>query len=299
MKKGKRTTLLLAVILCGAFALGGCGAKSADTIRIATKPMAEQFILSEMIGALIEQDTDLKVEITKGIAGGTGNIHPAMVKGDFDLYPEYTGTAWTDVLKNTASEDSDAMYKKLQEQYKEQFNMDWVGLYGFNNTYTLAVKKEFAEKNNLETFSDLAALAPGLKFGAEYDFYEREDGYTPLCDTYGYQFSSIKDIDIGLKYQAIGNGDVDVINAFTTDGMLKVHDLKTLEDDKSFFPTYYCGTIVRQETLDAHPELREVLMKLDGILTNDEMAELNYRVENDNEDEKTVAIDFLKQKGLL
>lgn len=299
MKKGKWTALLLAAVMGGALLLGGCGGKSADTIRIATKPMTEQFILSEMIGALIENDTDLKVEITKGIAGGTGNIHPAMVKGDFDLYPEYTGTAWTDVLKNTTMESPDEMYKKLKEQYKEQFDMDWVGLYGFNNTYTLAVKKEFAEKNNIETFSDLAALTPGLKFGAEYDFYEREDGYTPLCDTYGYKFASTQDIDIGLKYQAIDSDEVDVINAFTTDAQLKVHDLKTLKDDKDFFPSYHCGTIVRQEVLDAHPELRDVLMKLDGILTDDEMVELNFRVEEKKENEKDVAVDFLTQKGLL
>lgn len=299
MKLKKWTAVLLAGLICGAFVLGGCGTKSSDTVRIATKPMAEQFILSEMLGALIENDTDIKVEITKGIAGGMGNIHPAMVKGDFDLYPEYTGTAWSDVLKNTTIEAPEEMYKKLQEQYKDQFKMEWVGLYGFNNTYTLAVKKDFAGENNLETFSDLAALTPQLKFGAEYDFYEREDGYEPLCSTYGYNFESTKDIDIGLKYKAIDQGDVDVINAFTTDGLLKVHDLKTLSDDKEFFPSYYCGTIVRQEVLDAHPELREVLMKMDGILTNDEMMELNFRVENNKEDEKDVAIDFLKQKGLL
>ncbi len=299
MKNRKWTAALLAGIVCGMLTLGGCAQKSTDTIRIATKPMAEQFILSEMIGALIEKDTDLKVEITKGIAGGTGNIHPAMVKGDFDLYPEYTGTAWTDVLKNTTAKTPDEMYQQLKEQYRKEFNMDWVGLYGFNNTYTLAVSKDFAAQNNLETFSDLAALTPGLNFGAEYDFYEREDGYEPLCNIYGYRFASTKDIDIGLKYQAIGQGDVDVINAFTTDGLLKIYDLKTLQDDKEFFPTYYCGTIVRQEVLDEHPELKDVLMKMDGILTDEEMMELNYRVEEKKENEKDVAIDFLTKKGLL
>ena len=299
MKKKKWTALLMAAVLCGTFLLGGCSGKASDTVRIATKPMAEQFILSEMLAALIEKDTDLNVEITKGIAGGTGNIHPAMVKGDFDLYPEYTGTAWSDILKHTEQSSPDEMYKKLQEEYKDQFKMEWVGLYGFNNTYTLAVKKEFAEENNVVTFSDLAALTPNLKFGAEYDFYEREDGYDPLCETYGYHFKDTSDLDIGLKYQAIGADEVDVINAFTTDGLLGAYELKTLEDDKDFFPSYYCGTIVHGEVLEAHPELRGVLMKMDGILTDEEMSQLNYRVENDNEDEKTVAVDFLTQKGLL
>ena len=299
MKRRKWTALLAAVLICGAFLLGGCAGTRTDTVRIAAKPMTEQFILSEMIGALIEQDTDLNVEITKGIAGGTGNIHPAMVKGDFDLYPEYTGTAWSDVLKRTEKLTPTEMYEELQEQYKEQFDMEWIGLYGFNNTYTLAVKEEFAEEHNTETFSDLAALAPGMKFGAEYDFYERTDGYEPLCAEYGYQFADTADLDIGLKYQAIGTDEVDVINAFTTDGLLGAYGLKTLKDDKNFFPSYYCGTVVRGELLKIHPELREVLMKMDGLLTDEEMAQLNYRVENNGEDEKTVAVDFLMEKGLL
>ncbi|BDF59232.1 hypothetical protein CE91St36_20490 [Christensenellaceae bacterium] len=295
----KMIALVMAVCILGVFALTGCAGGGDNTIKIATKPMTEQFILSEMLAALIEKDTDLEVEITKGIAGGTGNIHPAIVKGEFDLYPEYTGTAWSDVLKNDMENDADVMYEKLKEQYEEQFGMTWVGLYGFNNTYTLAVKSDFAEQNNIQSFSDLAAYAPELTFGAEYDFYEREDGYTPLTEIYGLSFKDTKDIDIGMKYQAIGNGDVQVINAFTTDGMLNVYDLKTLKDDKNFFPSYYCGTIVRQDTLKEHPELEAVLMKMDGILTDEEMAKLNYRVENNKEDEKEVARDFLAQKGLL
>lgn len=291
--------LVMAVCILGVFALTGCAGGGDNTVKIATKPMTEQFILSEMLAALIERDTDLEVEITKGIAGGTGNIHPAIVKGEFDLYPEYTGTAWSDVLKNDMENDADVMYEKLKEQYEEQFGMTWVGLYGFNNTYTLAVKSDFAEQNNIQSFSDLAAYAPELTFGAEYDFYEREDGYTPFTEIYGLNFKDTKDIDIGMKYQAIGNGDVQVINAFTTDGMLNVYDLKTLKDDKNFFPSYYCGTIVRQDTLKAHPELEAVLMKMDGILTDEEMAKLNYRVENNKENEREVARDFLAQKGLL
>lgn len=295
----KMIALVMAVCILGVFALTGCAGGGDNTVKIATKPMTEQFILSEMLAALIERDTDLEVEITKGIAGGTGNIHPAIVKGEFDLYPEYTGTAWSDVLKNDMENDADVMYEKLKEQYEEQFGMTWVGLYGFNNTYTLAVKSDFAEQNNIQSFSDLAAYAPELTFGAEYDFYEREDGYTPFTEIYGLNFKDTKDIDIGMKYQAIGNGDVQVINAFTTDGMLNVYDLKTLKDDKNFFPSYYCGTIVRQDTLKAHPELEAVLMKMDGILTDEEMAKLNYRVENNKENEREVARDFLAQKGLL
>ncbi len=295
----KWIALALSVCMMGVFGISGCAGGSDDTVKIATKPMTEQFILSEMLAALIEKDTDLKVEITKGIAGGTGNIHPAIVKGDFDLYPEYTGTAWSDVLKNDPESDADVMYQKLQEQYEQQFGLTWIGLYGFNNTFTLAVTKAFASENKVESFSDLAAIAPGLTFGAEYDFYERADGYTPLTQTYGLVFRDTKDIDIGMKYQAIGNGDVQVINAFTTDGMLNVYDLKTLKDDKNFFPSYYCGTIVRQDTLEKHPELEAVLMKMDGILTDEEMAGLNYRVENNKEDEKAVAREFLTEKGLL
>ena len=277
----------------------GCGKSSLETIKIATKPMTEQFILGEMLGLLIENGTDLDVEITKGVGGGTSNIHPAMIKGDFDLYPEYTGTAWSFVLKEDGIPDQDTLYKELTEKYESNYNLKWVGLYGFNNTYGIAIKKDLAEELNIKTYSDLAKYAQNLNFGAEYDFYEREDGFDALCKTYGLQFKSARDMDIGLKYQAINSKEIDIMNVFTTDGQLSASDVVLLEDDKNFYETYYCGTVVSKEILEANPNLEEALEKMDNIITDGEMAKLNYEVETNGRDEKEVAKEFLQNKGLL
>ena len=172
-------------------------------------------------------------------------------------------------------------------------------MYGFNNTYTLALRKEITDKYNIKTFSDLAKYTPETTFGANPDFYEREDGYQALCDAYGFSFKDHMDMDIGLKYNALNSGEVDVINAYTTDGQLSVADAVSLTDDKGFFKNYYCGTVVREDTLENYPELEGVLKKMDGSITNEEMAKMNYDLEVNNRDEHDVAMEFLKSKGLI
>ena len=253
MKKNKFKIITKAImILFIVVSFYGCSSKE-NVIKIATKPMSEQFILGEMLGILIEEKTDLDVEITKGIAGGTGNIHPALIKGDFDMYPEYTGTSWTFVLKETEIlDDEKKLFEEINKKYKEEFELEWVGLYGFNNTFGIVVKDDIAEKYNLEKASELAKYSDELVFGAEYDYYEREDGYYVLCEEYGFNFKEALDIDIGLKYNAINNGEIDTMLVFTTDGQLAEANVKVLEDDKNFHKTYHCGTVVRQETLEKH-----------------------------------------------
>lgn len=297
MKYMKRFLVIILIALLSILSFG-CSNKS-DTIKIATKPMTEQFILGEMIKLLIEDNTDLNVEITKGIGGGTSNIHPAIVKGDFDLYPEYTGTGWSFVLNEDGIPDDETLYKELQEKYKNNYDLSWIGLYGFNNTYGLVIRKDLSEKYNIKTYSDLAKYSEDLTFGAEYDFYEREDGFDALCEEYGMSFKKSVDLDIGLKYNAINSKEIDVMNVFTTDGQLADSDVVLLEDNKNFYQTYYCGTVIRNDILKKYPELEEVLMKMNNILTESEMAELNYKVESKKEDEKKVAEDFLRDKGLL
>lgn len=276
--------------------------ENAGPVRIATKPMTEQYILGEMLGLLIEDGTGYSVEITKGIGGGTSNIQPAMEKGEFDLYPEYTSSGWVLVLGNSAEGMSDEeMFEALKAQYEEKFGMTWLGLYGFNNTYTVVVRGEVAEEYGLEKTSDLAAVAGDLTFGGNPDYLEREDGFPALCDTYGLEFGKVADIDIGLKYQALASGDIDVTNAYTTDAQLgnEAMNVKALEDDKHLQVNYFCSTVVRQDALEKFPGLEDVLMEMDGILSDGEMAKLNYQVEVEGKDEKDVARDFLVQKGLL
>lgn len=269
-----------------------------DTIHIATKPMTEQYLLGEMLDILIEQDTDLNVKLTQGVGGGTSNIHPAMVTGEFDLYPEYTGTGWNMVLTQEGLY-TEALFDEMQKAYLDQFNMQWVGMYGFNNTYGLAVRKDIAQQYNLKTYSDLKDVADKLVFGGEYDFFERKDGYEALCKTYGLKFKETVDLDIGLKYQAINQKKIDVMVVFTTDGQLSISDTVVLEDDKQFYPSYLCGNIVRNEILEKHPEIQDILDKLTGSITDEDMAQMNYQVETEGKEPRTVAETFLRDKGLL
>ena len=272
--------------------------KKDKAINIATKPMTEGYILGQMLTELIEQDTDLKVNITNGVGGGTSNIHPAIVKGEFDLYPEYTGTSWEAVLKKEGSYD-ESKFDELQKEYKEKYNLEYVNLYGFNNTYGLAVNKDIAEKYNLKTYSDLAAVSNNLIFGAEYDFFEREDGYKELQKVYNVDFKKKIDMDIGLKYQAMKDKKIDVMVIFTTDGQLAISDVVVLEDDKKMYPSYRAGTVVRSEILSKYPELKAVLEKLNNILDDKTMADLNYQVESEGKKPEDVAREYLQEKGLL
>jgi len=293
MKKIIVSMLLVFVLLFSA----GC-AKEEKKVVIASKPMAEQYILVEMLTYLIEGNTDIIVEQKMGIGGGTSNIHPAMVEGEIDIYPEYAGTGWLFVLKEDLISDPQQLYTETKDAYADEFEIIWSELYGFNDTYGIAVKQELADKLDLKTYSDLAAVSTDLNLGAEYDFYEREDGYPGLETVYGFDFGEKTELDIGLKYQSISSDEVDVINVFSTDGRLKEANLVVLEDDKNFFPSYYAATLIRKDTLKKYPELKKVLAILDNQISNDEMTNLNYLVEIENKDPKVVAMDFLVEKGL-
>ena len=292
----KLIILGLFIIIFGAYF--SLNSKKDKTINIATKPMTEGYILGQMLTELIEQDTDLKVNMTNGVGGGTSNIHPAMLKGEFDLYPEYTGTSWEAVLKKEGSYD-ESKFDELQKEYKEKYNLEYVNLYGFNNTYGLAVNKDIAEKYNLKTYSDLAAVSNNLIFGAEYDFFEREDGYKELQKVYNIDFKKKIDMDIGLKYQAMKDKKIDVMVIFTTDGQLAISDVVVLEDDKKMYPSYRAGTVVRSKILSEYPELKVVLEKLNNILDDKTMADLNYQVESEGKKPEDVAREYLQEKGLL
>ena len=280
-----------------AFAGGKKEAPQGGTVHMATKSMTEQFILASMMKTLIEQDTDLTVKLTEGVGGGTMNIQPAMVKGEFDFYPEYTGTGWNNVLKMQGLY-SEALFDQLVAGYKE-LGMSWVGMLGFNNTYGIAVRTEIADQYNLKTLSDLAAVAPQLVFGANYDFFERLDGFNALCQAYGLKFKDTVDMEMGLKYDAIRQKEIDVVNAFTTDGQLSASNVTVLADDKGFYPSYMCGFVVRDEVLAAYPELLEVFKKVENILTDEKMAAMNYQVEVEGQDPEAVATNFLKEAGLV
>lgn len=300
--KHKKTSQIIAVIAV-VLSLGIVGGvftnmRQKGTIHIATKPMTEQYILGEMLDLLIEQNTSLNAGLTQGVGGGTSNIQPAMENGEFDLYPEYTGTGWNMVLGHDGLYTED-LFGELENEYRERFHMSWAGMYGFNNTYGLAVRREIAEAYNLKTYSDLKSAAGSLTFGAEYDFFEREDGYDALCKTYGLSFGKTMDLDIGLKYQAVSQGKIDVMVIFTTDGQLSASDLVVLEDDRHFYPSYLCGNVIHTETLEKYPELEAVFEMLNGLITDSDMAKMNHSVETENKEPREAAEDFLRSRNLL
>ena len=309
MKLHKRI-LAMAAASCLALSLTACGGDN-DTpsggegsdlppIQIATKPMTEQYILGEMLKQVIEDKTGYTCEVTEGIAGGTNNIMPAMESGEFDLYPEYTSSGYVMVLGHDAvGVDDEAMWEQLLQEYHDNYQMTWVGQYGFNNTFCLVVRGDVAEEYGLVTSSDLTAVSDQLVFGGNPDYIERADGYNMLCDTYGYHFKDTVGIDIGVKYAALDNGDIDVTNGFTTDAQLSAQDVVVLEDDKHLQVNYFCSTVVREDTLDEYPGLEDALMLMDGLLTDEDMSRLNYLVEVEGQDEADVAHDFLVEKGIL
>ena len=240
------------------------------------------------------------MEQTQGIGGGTSNIQPAMEKGEFDLYPEYTSSGWILVLGHEADEVTDEeMFTELRKEYEEKYDMTWVGLYGQNNTYALVVRADTAEEYGLETCSDLAAVSDKLVFCGNPDYIERADGLPGVSAAYGMEFRDIMDIDIGLKYEALRNGDIDVTNGYTTDAQISQPDVKVLEDDLGYQVNYFCSTVVREEAMEKYPKLEETLELMDGILTDQKMAELNYQVEEEGKDEADVARDYLVSMGLI
>ena len=292
----------VSVIVCLALIIGGTQIYKAkvdnQVIHLATKPMTEQYIIGAMIKEMVEDRTDIKVEVTQGVGGGTSNIHPGMINGEFDMYPEYTSTGWNMVLKHEGYYNEER-YSDLVKGYKENFNFTWTGLLGFNDSYGLVVRKEIADKYNLKTYSDLVKISDELIFGGEYDFFERPDGYDALCKEYGFKFKKTIDLDIGLKYKAINEGKVDVMDIFTTDGQLAASDVVVLKDDKQFFSTAMGAMVVRYEILNKYPQLEEVFNEMEEILNDSEMAKLNYMVETEGKDAEAVAHEYLVNIGLL
>ncbi|MBO8176914.1 MAG: glycine/betaine ABC transporter substrate-binding protein [Bacillus sp. (in: Bacteria)] len=284
-------TLLLGI-------LTGCNNTSDNKIVVSGKMWTEQYILTHMIAELLKEKTDLTVEVKEGL-GEVSILTPALEKGDIDIYVEYTGTGLEAVLKETVQpgESADEILARVRKGYKEKYNVVWLKPLGFENTYTLAYRK--GEGIEAKTYSDLTEYASELIFGAPHQFYEREDGYDALAETYGFSFKEKKSYDPNIMYEALKKGDVDIIPAFTTDGRIERYDLGTTEDDKGFFPPYYAVPIVRKEVLDAHPEVEEVLNLLAGQISEEDMTSLNAKVDIDQEDPREVARQFLKEKGLI
>jgi len=273
--------------------------ENSDTIRIGSKNFTEQLILGEIIAQLIEKKTELSVKRVLNL-GGTMICHRALLNNEIDLYPEYTGTALRAVLNlSSDSASSKETWTTVKTEYRNRFRLKWMEPFGFNNTYAVTVRKKDAELNQWDRISQLWSTAGNLQAGFTSEFQERPDGYPGLKTAYGFGFGSTRDLDSGLMYQALANGEVDVICGFSTDGRILALGLKILEDDKKFFPPYQAAPVIRQATIQEHPELIEVLGMLFGTIDDTAMQRLNYEVDGNGRSTEDVARGFLISNGLI
>jgi len=293
MTRGKVFIITLIALL----SLTACSGEK-RTVVIGSKEFTEQVILREMMAALIEDNGDIEVE--QKFLGGTLICFESLKNGEIDLYAEYTGTALTAILKREPMTDPQAVYDTVKEAFAEQHELIWLKPLGFNNTYTITMRKAQAEELGVKRISDLEVHKDKLASGFTHEFMEREDGYPGLVKHYGWSLGKEpKGMDPGLMYKAIAEGDVDLICGFATDGRIAAFDLVMLEDDKVFFPPYYAAPVVRSDTLDKHPELEGILNKLADRIDNKTMAQLNYEVDEKGRQASDVAREFLQKNGLI
>lgn len=289
-----------ALVLAAVFIItsAGKGVQAERTIAIGSKDFTEQGIVGNMVAEFIEARTDIQVERRLEL-GGTQVCFAAMQTGDIDMYIDYTGTVYADTLRHTPISDIEEVYATAKTELAQQYDIVILDQMSFNNTYTLAVTRDTAAKYGLESMSDLARVAGQLRSGTTFEFSNREDGLPGLQKTYGFTMGKSLTVDGAARYSAITNDEVDVIDAFATDGLLKKFDLLTLVDDKQFFPPYYAIPLIRADTLEKCPEIAALMTELGSRLTDEVMTELNYRVDELQESPVNVAHDFLQSQGLL
>lgn len=286
------------------------------TVAVGSKDFTESVILGEIVAQLLE-DNGFDVERQLNL-GGTLVAHEAMVSGDIDTYVEYTGTGLLAILGRelpTPGDDNggataeatpegegdmaQTVYDIVAEAYPEEFGAEWLEPWGFNNTYALAMRRDHAEELGVTTISDLVEHAGDLTIGATQEAVVREDGIPGLEALYDISFGDVVGLDPGLMYSAVDNGEVDVITAFATDGRIESMDLFLLEDDKQFYPPYYAAPVVRQDLLEAAPNVRDILNSVAGTLDDARMAGLNLQVDEGGEEFSDVARNFLTEEGLI
>jgi osmoprotectant transport system substrate-binding protein len=286
-------------------------------VRIGSKDFTEQLILGEMYALLLENagiTTERRLNL-----GGTQVAQEALLAGEIDLYPEYTGTGLTVVLgmpidavtsgtpaagvatpTDQAESIDQQVYDIVSEQYQEQFDLIWLDESAFNDTQALAVKRAFAEEKGISTISDLAKIAGDLTIVAPSDFVERPDGLQGLQDFYNLKFGNVLSVAPGIRYQALEQDQAQVVLAFGTDGQVAGMDLVLLKDDKGLWPPYHVAPVVRNETLTANPGIADALNPVAPLLTDQVMSALNWQVDGpDKKEPADVARAFLEDQGLL
>lgn len=288
-------SVLLVVSLCGL----SCSASHQNRIVVGSKNFTESLLLGELIAQQIEAHTKLKVERRFYLAGSY-ICQQAILSGRIDVYPEYTGTALTAILKQDASHDPQDVYRRVKSEYERRFGLTLGPAFGFNDTFAMEIRGEEAIRLNVRTLSQAAAFAPQWRAGFGYEFMERPDGYRGLAATYGLHFAEQPRImDLGLLARALKDHQIDMAGGNATDGLIPALGLFVLEDDRHYFPPYEAVPVIRQQTIQQHPEVIQALAALDGKITDAEMQHLNYAVDGQHRDASEVVREFLRSKGLV
>lgn len=268
--------------------------KKEGTLVIASKNFTEQYLLAELMAQQIESKTNLKV-IRKFNLGTTDLIHKAMLKGEVDLYPEYSGTAYLLILKRQPPARGEGAFKELQSLYKEKFGLIWMKPFGFSNVQSLAIKKTDAHKHQVFSLSDFARISKNFKIAAPPEFLKRPDAFPGLRQAYGLSFKKIMQVDPNLMYAAIEAQKVNSIASFSTDGKLEKYDLVLLTDDRKFYPSYQPAPLIRQVVLETHPNISEALLPLLGNISEETMKKLNHKVDVEGHMPSDVVREFLSE----
>ena len=298
LKKIKAMALVMSsLLLLSACSLPGLPSnKSSNTVSVGSMSTSESQILAGMVKAMIEHDTDINVSVVNNL--GTSTVmHQAMVNDDVDISASrYTGTDLAGVLKEEPEKDPAKALGIVQKEFKKQFNQKWYDSYGFANSYAFMVSKETAEKYNLKTISDLKVVADDLTAGVDTSWLDRKgDGYKGFTQTYGFDFGKVFPMQIGLVYDAVNAGKMDVVLGYSTDGRIASYDLVVLEDDLQFFPPYDASIVADEELFERYPKLDKVLTKLVGKVDTKTMQQLNYEVDNNLLEPEVVAERFLQE----
>ncbi|MBK5291254.1 MAG: ABC transporter substrate-binding protein [Acidobacteriia bacterium] len=279
--------------------LGGCSSGARQAIHVGSKNFTEQVVLGEIIAQHLENRLHRKVERSLNL-GGTLLTHRALSSGQIDLYPEYTGTALTAILKQPIGKDPAGVLARIRSLYSRDLQVEWLDPLGIDNGFAMVVRGPEARRRNLETLSDAARASSPWMLGVGYEFEQRPDGMTALDKSYGLPWKGPPmSMDLGLLYKAIEQGQVTMIAANATDGLLSAMDLKVLRDDRQAFPPYQVCIAVRQDALAAIPGLREALAELSGKFSNVGMRKLNHRVDAGHHPVAKVASEFLAEAGLV
>jgi osmoprotectant transport system substrate-binding protein len=292
----KPPILFAAATLCAA--LMACAPSHQNRIVVGSKNFTEQLILGEILAQHIESKTHIPVDRRFYLAG-TFICQQGILAGRIDVYPEYTGTALTAILKRQPGSDRDQVYQRVKSEYANRFHLEVGPALGFDDTFAIEIRGDDARRLHLKRISQAAAYAPQWRPGFGYEFMERPDGYKGLVSTYKLHFAEAPRImDLGLLTRALKDRQVDLIAGNTTDGLIPAFDLVVLEDDRHYFPPYEAVPVVRQETLRLHPQVRDALKDLAGTISDNDMRELNYAVDGQHRDAKEVVSEFLRRKGL-